>query len=1856
MNKKMKRTFSALISAAMLLTLIPMTFAVEELPGEGDFSSDVMEEVSKETEQTQAFEELNEDTGIALSADDDVTDADGMVIKSFFWNAEELTGEVTGTFTHKGVTTYGASKSSVAGSGKTFTDGTSFEKVFKFGTPSVYLEFKSLYGGKVTVYAVSPNSSTRAVKVKIGDKPDISMDLVDKELKPAGAYDVSAGDTVKIYSNEGINIYGVKFVSDTAVPQTDAEWKSFIDGDASIDKVARADSAFNALTGDFTLSTAMDYPFDETASKPVTIAWTSSDSEVIAVDGGTARVTRPRFDEKPVSVKLTAEITVGSETLIKEFTVRVLPLENPETDEERMLYANNQLHALGFDTAANKVVTGDVNFPAEIEGVSIEWKSNDASWITDDGKIVRYPASGSQNVTVTAVLTLGSLTQTNEYGLTIRRAAAVKAFPGAQGYGTQTRGGAGGYVYHVTSLGATGPGTLHEALEQKSGARTIVFDVGGTIDLTPLGRALKMSGEDDSNVTIAGQTAPGDGIQLKGYGITLSSVHDVIIRNISIRIGNVRKAGDTYQSDPLSATGANRRVVLDHLSMCWGVDMGFRIYGQEMTMSNSMISKGLYWNTPHEKGMHNYAGIFGPKYGTFYGNYIADCGQRAPRIADNEFVDIRNNVIFNSKYTFDICNYEWMGANPKFNVVGNVVLNGNPAPAGSTSNASSNGSYRYFQGRTYSGGLFAYSAGNYDEGTGGRLLSTSKDEAADALWTGSAPSEDVLKGELSVYGAGSYSNTKTPWRNMILPGNISLSDYDNSAVSKKGNTLVNYPFAAPTMKTYSPKDTVKYVLTNAGARIGKGQREAEPRMGILDSRYLAEARTRLQILSDYSKASQRYGIQLDNSYTGDTAYGLPVETHTVYIDENGRTIYDVDGGTVTDPSGMTVQEQYKFVTNEGNTFDTLYAIDTKGENKYRVVLRDYTDEDDIYDSFDIYDVNGNALTKPGDYRAAGSASGMPWGNVVLKFAEWGDGAGNYDHSGSVGSDGNLGVDIVDTEWTEDDWPQLPTVYRDGDFDSDGDGIPDFFVKLMGWDKRSDYTGGNISRMDFEGRGYTNLEYYINDYLMGDQEPADSEEMEPVEAENVRDGSSKYNTHKSHEILFNTMRRAKAKVYYNEGNTFDADSAKEIALNSVYDYADSAYSDARDFSTYFSAIITGTDNPNDAEGGLKPGTIYSYKIKTYSDTGVESMSAETYHFTTAASSSGKPGRPRVTQYVPYDGQITLTFEPYSAPKTYEQKSYGSGNQTRYLTAIGNNEYDTKTDHYILRYAASEDMSDAKEVKLPATVSRYVLRGLTNDTDYYLDLRAVSADGTMSSPALVNKKKAEETGEKDKDGNPVFGVHDIAVNGNKVEEYYSGYDVELKTLPIQPTKYVVNENYIKNLQESEIGEGDTTKFITVYGDEKDWYIYTLGGIPIPTSYQGSGPMLMLRDESHDHGFTYAKKFDTILDGRSTIRAKIMIRDEELDPMNQAPEFRFYIQQDSADLGDTDADVESTSDNTATTFGNIVTLQFTKNDIIYNGGKSVFRYSADEWYDIKLLMDADAGTCSLYINDSLIGKDLEYSDSATSNNIARWQISSRLAGTEDVYVEYMYAYSGWEEPVSDPDAPTPPDHTVDEGTSGFRPGAGSNGGGGGGGAKPSTPATPGVDPGTPDDNKQTTDFAFTDMGGFEWASEAVNELHKRNIANGVSETQFEPGREITRAEFLALLLRGFDLLNEEASCNFEDVPRDSWYYPVVAKAYSMGIVSGYDEHTFGANDTILRQDMAVMVMRLMNSLGRKIDSVRVYEGFADESEISDYAKTAVSELYEGGIINGVGDGCFEPNGTANRASAAMILYAALKGQWNR
>lgn len=216
------------------------------------------------------------------------------------------------------------------------------------------------------------------------------------------------------------------------------------------------------------------------------------------------------------------------------------------------------------------------------------------------------------------------------------------AFPGAEGGGCYVTGGRGGKVYHVTTLedDAKNPGSLRYAVDQK-GPRTIVFDVAGTIELKS---DLVVNNGD---LTIAGQTAPGDGICLRNYCFHIKT-DNVIVRYIRSRLG------DDSGAETDAAWARNQKdIIVDHCSFSWSVDETASFYGVEnFTMQWCYITESLAAST-HVKGAHGYGGLWDGNKASYHHNLLAHHYSRTPRLVGNDefpekcLIDMRNNVIYN---------------------------------------------------------------------------------------------------------------------------------------------------------------------------------------------------------------------------------------------------------------------------------------------------------------------------------------------------------------------------------------------------------------------------------------------------------------------------------------------------------------------------------------------------------------------------------------------------------------------------------------------------------------------------------------------------------------------------------------------------------------------------------------------------------------------------------------------------------------------------------------------------------------------------------------------------------------------------------------------------------------------------------------------------------------------------------------------------------------------------------------------------------------------------------------------------------------------------------------------------------
>lgn len=211
----------------------------------------------------------------------------------------------------------------------------------------------------------------------------------------------------------------------------------------------------------------------------------------------------------------------------------------------------------------------------------------------------------------------------------------------------------------------------------------------------------------------------------------------------------------------------------------------------------------------------------------------------------------------------------------------------------------------------------------------------------------------------------------------------------------------------------------------------------------------------------------------------------------------------------------------------------------------------------------------------------------------------------------------------------------------------------------------------------------------------------------------------------------------------------------------------------------------------------------------------------------------------------------------------------------------------------------------------------------------------------------------------------------------------------------------------------------------------------------------------------------------------------------------------------------------------------------------------------------------------------------------------------------------------------------------------GGGSGGGGGGGNSSGKAVSVSGVysPVNTETENKGVS---FTDIGSVSWANTAITELSKAGVLQGKGNGIFAPNDSLTRAEFVKIIVSAFDLTDENAKVSFEDVPEGEWHYKYIASAKKAGLAAGISESLFGVNDSITREDMAVMVLRLVKLFD--IDMTGTAADFSDYDEISGYAKESVLQLSGAGIINGMGDGTFSPKTYVTRAQGAKVIYDLL------
>lgn len=174
----------------------------------------------------------------------------------------------------------------------------------------------------------------------------------------------------------------------------------------------------------------------------------------------------------------------------------------------------------------------------------------------------------------------------------------------------------------------------------------------------------------------------------------------------------------------------------------------------------------------------------------------------------------------------------------------------------------------------------------------------------------------------------------------------------------------------------------------------------------------------------------------------------------------------------------------------------------------------------------------------------------------------------------------------------------------------------------------------------------------------------------------------------------------------------------------------------------------------------------------------------------------------------------------------------------------------------------------------------------------------------------------------------------------------------------------------------------------------------------------------------------------------------------------------------------------------------------------------------------------------------------------------------------------------------------------------------------------------------------FVFKDVTeNYDWAKPAIEQLYIKGIIKGRSADEFAPSENVTRAEFVKMILGVFGIEANGNSAGFEDVTSGDWYAPYVNTAYELGIVTGVSDTYFGANEKITRQDAAVIIQRACKSAEKSLEKVNEAAVFDDAEDISEYAIEAINELTEADILHG-SDNKFNPRNNCTRAEAAVML----------
>jgi hypothetical protein len=463
--------------------------------------------------------------------------------------------------------------------------------------------------------------------------------------------------------------------------------------------------------------------------------------------------------------------------------------------------------------------------------------------------------------------------------------ANIPAFPGAEGGGKFSFGGRGGKVYVVTSLADSGPGSLREACEQ-GGARTIVFNVAGIIRLkSPLIIRAPY-------ITIAGQTAPGDGVCVAGDSVWINT-HDVIIRYMRFRRGetNVGRRDDAIGGNPVG------NIMIDHVSASWGLDENMSMYRHmyndstgtteqklgtvNITIQNSIFAEALdTWN-------HSFGSTLGGENCTFMRNLWANNTGRNPSIGWNGIFNFVNNVVFNWVHrSTDGGDYRAM-----FNIINNYYK---PGPLTLKTSP-----------------------------VGHRIL---KPEAGRSKLKYQVYGRAYVSGNIM---EGSERVTKDNW-----DGGVQVEDLENAG-KYTADMKWTTPLPMPELTILPAKEAYQYVLNNAGATL--------PKRDAVDARVTEQVKT--------GKIKYKEGVNLPETQFKHRR--LPIDSYkqgiiTDISQVGGYPEYKGNPYKDADSDGMPDEWETKHGLNAKNASDACLDRNKDGYTNIEEYLNSVVPQDSIF--------------------------------------------------------------------------------------------------------------------------------------------------------------------------------------------------------------------------------------------------------------------------------------------------------------------------------------------------------------------------------------------------------------------------------------------------------------------------------------------------------------------------------------------------------------------------------------------------------------------------------------------------------------------------------------------------------------------------------------------------------------------------------------------------------------------------------------------------------------------------------------------------------------------------------------------